>query len=86
MARCGSWREGERWTATLEIEARTVSLRETIGGEAELLIGQRTYQVPVGELRRHADTAGAARRGAMHKQQMPPRAPQQAQRARDKQH
>jgi len=61
-------------------------LRETIGGEAELLIGQRTYRVPVGELRRHADTAGAARRGAMHKQQMPPRAPQQAQRARGKQH
>jgi len=51
MARCGSWREGERWTATPEIEARTVSLRETIGGEAELLIGARTYQLPKTELR-----------------------------------
>lgn len=78
-----TWRTGDRvrwqrYTGTY--------LRETIGGEAELLIGQRTYRVPVGELRRHADTAGAARRGAMHKQQMPPRAPQQAQRARGKQH
>ena len=51
MARCGSWREGERWTATPEIEAQTVSLCETIGGEAEVLIGARTYQLPKTELR-----------------------------------
>jgi hypothetical protein len=35
-----SW---QRYTGTF--------LRETIGGEAELLIGRRTFRVPVGELR-----------------------------------
>ena len=62
MARCGSWREGERWTATPEIKARTVSLRETVGGEAEVLIGRRTHRVPVCELRPLVMTSGAIRR------------------------
>ena len=43
-----TWRTGDR--VRWQRYAGTF-LRETVGGEAQVLIGKRTYRVPAGELR-----------------------------------